>query len=543
MAELPQLPESDDLIVLIEGLQYGLQARSTGGDYANEDYQKIRRLLLAHPTLSARVPGYVKSCRDTDQFWQFIKTKFSTYAERRVFIQESLAPLLNDLEYAETDAVAGYERVDDKPLGEGGYGVVYKYKHRLLDLHFAVKVFAPRFAEGGEDYIERFFREARILFALHHTHIVRIYDVGLLRRRPFIRMEFVDGDPLSVVLDKNHVIRADRALWLVRRIAEALQHAHDRGIVHRDLKPSNLMVGPQKDGQEREVRVIDFGIGVFVEQDLTDRLTRTGQQVAGGLYTAPELLENPKLKNPLTDIYSLGAIWYHMLVGRAPAGTGIVASLEQTSTPKEHVDLVTRCLAGINDRPSAAELLDETRSEVLARRDLTNRSQEPPNVVTGARERDLTTLSHLVRALPTVILDEYLEYADSFIVIDEIFHFWTAFDAQVNAGYFQIFDGDLLERVLGLHKAWGRSLGFGEHAEALPGQPLRHKIDPHPRGGPTPESSRIAEDYLGAVTDTKTNYRRVLEWIKQNYPEIDLRETTREAMREYHEYISTSGDE
>ncbi|MFM2162318.1 MAG: hypothetical protein RLZZ383_1830, partial [Pseudomonadota bacterium] len=234
----------------------------------------------------------------------------------------------------------------------------WKYRHRHLDIPFAFKIFAPSFSEGGGSDLDRFFREARILFRLRHPDIVQIYDVGMMGRRPFIRMEFCEGENLNALLRRVGRVPPAAARRLVRRLAGALEHAHGVGIVHRDLKPSNVMVGPKS---ANSVRLIDFGLGVFVEQDIVSRVTKTGEAVAGGNYTAPELYTNPKLIDARTDLYSLGAIWYEMLTGRAPVGAGIHAALDEVGdlAPSDRA-LVLRCLADLPDRPaSAATILGE----------------------------------------------------------------------------------------------------------------------------------------------------------------------------------------
>jgi len=322
MEDLPAPPPDDDLSLAVESLKLGLTARATGGGMEESEYRRLRKLVVGHPVLGKKVPRFLKVCHSTDDFWQFIKAEFDNYAARRIYLAEKLNPLLDELESGEIAALALYERIDP-PLGQGGFGVVMRYRHRLLDMDFAVKVFAPAFSEGGEGHLDRFFREARILFQLNHPDIIRVHDVGMLGKRPFIRMELFDGDPPSRVLKERGTVPADRALWLVKRVADALKHAHeDVQVVHRDLKPSNIMV--KKPGQ---LRVIDFGLGVFIEQELISRITRTGQGVVGGHYTAPELVQDPKLIDPRSDIYSLGVLWFEMLVGRVPGAMDVEDAL------------------------------------------------------------------------------------------------------------------------------------------------------------------------------------------------------------------------
>ncbi len=342
-------PEEDDVLLLVEQMKNGLTARATGGDMAESDYSRIRKTLVGHPSIGSQLPRFVKTCRTPDEFWGFIKPKFSTYAERRRFIAEQFNPILDGLELGDAVTLTAYERIDP-PIGQGGYGQVYKYRHRLLDRLFAFKVFAPAFSEGGEGHLDRFFREARILFDLRHPDIIQVHDVGMMGRRPFIRMEFFDGTNLTKILRTHGSVRPDRALWLVRRLADALRHAHhDVRVVHRDIRPSNVMVRGQ--GPDAEVRLIDFGLGVFIERDLVSRITKTGQGVVGGHYTAPELVADPRLVNPASDIYSLGVLWYEMLVGRPPAGRDLEKTLASIAgVDASQVEVLLACVEDVDRR-------------------------------------------------------------------------------------------------------------------------------------------------------------------------------------------------
>ena len=110
--------------------------------------------------------------------------------------------------------------------------------------------------------------------------------------------------------------------------------------VGNDLKPSNILAA-----RPSLIKVIDFGLGVYVEDDLSSRLTKTGEQVASSAYTSPWLLANPKLIDPVCDIYSLGAVWYECLLGRVPQGAGIESNLEaENAIPQQHKDMIIRCL-------------------------------------------------------------------------------------------------------------------------------------------------------------------------------------------------------
>lgn len=349
---------TNDLQGMIETLKSSLMDRAVGGTgtLTTAEYAHIRRALLEHPRVKDRLPAFIKKCRTIDEFWSYIKGAYGSYAERRAFLAEHFNPLLDDLE---SDNINVAETFDTGPIiGQGGFGIVYKRRHKLLDTEFAFKIFAPAFesTEDSDHAIARFFREARILFELHNPYIIRIYDVGIENKRPFIKMEFFDGINLYEAMRKHGTIPYQKTLRIIKCIVLAINHAHEKGILHRDLKPSNVMIKP---GQQ--LRVIDFGLGVYIENYLSSRITKTGHGIAGGVYTAPELLHDPKIKDVRCDIYSIGAIWYYLLTGRPPAGADIKEALERIhQIPSNHRDVVISCLLRFEERLSnCARLLSQ----------------------------------------------------------------------------------------------------------------------------------------------------------------------------------------
>jgi serine/threonine protein kinase len=246
-------------------------------------------------------------------------------------------------------------------IGRGGFGEVYRYKHEFLQMDFAVKVFSPFYTEDKDTLLQRFFREARILFALNHPNVIRVFDVGILENQPFILMELFPGKTLNEKLQQNGRVSPEFARNVVTQIAAGLQHAHAANVLHRDLKPSNVMV--LGDNAE-EVRILDFGLGVFVEADIAKRLTKPGEGLVGGHYSAPELIAEPRLLEPHIDIYSVGAIWFTLLTGRPPAGSNIAEVLDsEVHLSPEEREALLRCLRDAPNRfASASELRDTLRS-------------------------------------------------------------------------------------------------------------------------------------------------------------------------------------
>lgn len=352
------IASEDDVVSLVEYLKGSLIEYSTNGetDITDQEYNRIRKIIIGMPNIQDLVPDFLRNYRNLSEYWEFIKGYLGSYAERRMYLAEVLNPIIERLE-DEGDFSFGnhYEKLE--LLGSGGFGEVFRYKNKLLGMDFAVKVLSPLFSKGGEGHLERFFREARILFKLNHPNIIKVHDVGMHGRNPYIKMELFEGKDLNKVLREHGNLSKEKALVLIEEIGHALDYAHNEiQVVHRDLRPSNIMVA-----RPNQFRIIDFGLGVFLENDLVSRITKTGVHIAGGHYTAPELLENPSMLDVRSDIYSVGAIWFTVLTGRPPAGSKIredLLDLEEVN--EEYAELIFRCLEGLENRyQNINELLND----------------------------------------------------------------------------------------------------------------------------------------------------------------------------------------
>ncbi|HTR03844.1 MAG TPA: serine/threonine-protein kinase [Thermoanaerobaculia bacterium] len=198
-------------------------------------------------------------------------------------------------------------------LGQGAMGVVYLAHDPEIGRDVAIKTVRPE-GIGGESAQEleaRFLKEARLAGRLAHPNIVTIFDVGRQGETCFIAMEHVDGRPLTRYLGASEALPLHARIAIVRQVAEALGHAHERGVIHRDVKPGNILVG--KDGR---VKVTDFGIGKFTEAS-TSNLTRTGHMIGSPAYMSPEQVKGEKLDGR-SDLFSLGVVLYELLTGARP---------------------------------------------------------------------------------------------------------------------------------------------------------------------------------------------------------------------------------
>lgn len=198
-----------------------------------------------------------------------------------------------------------------KLLGSGAMGAVYLAHDTQLSRDVALKV--PQFsASGPTDLIERFYREARSAATLTHPNICPVYDVGEHEGRHFISMGFIEGRPMSdyVLAGKKQAER--KVAGVIRKLALALQEAHEHGIIHRDLKPANVMVD-----RRNEPIVMDFGLARQTGDQADAKLTRDGTILGSPSYMSPEQVQCGEL-GPATDIYSMGVVLYEMLTGRTP---------------------------------------------------------------------------------------------------------------------------------------------------------------------------------------------------------------------------------
>ncbi len=197
-------------------------------------------------------------------------------------------------------------------LGQGGMGTVYLAHDSRLDRQVALKI--PSFSpQDGPESLERFYREARAAAVLDHPNLCPIYDIGEVDDAPYMTMAYVEGRPLSDLIDPDAPTSQRQVAAVVRKLAVALQAAHDRGVIHRDLKPQNILVS-----KKRELMIVDFGLAR--RQGVGDaRLTHSGMILGTPAYMPPEQISGDSAAmGPGCDIYSLGVIFYELLTGRPP---------------------------------------------------------------------------------------------------------------------------------------------------------------------------------------------------------------------------------
>jgi hypothetical protein len=203
-------------------------------------------------------------------------------------------------------------------LGQGGMGVVFKGVHETLERPAAVKLLPPELAQNPE-YVSRFLREARVLAALRHDHIVQVYDAGAFESKYYIAMELVEGSSLASYIEQKKVLDEKEGVELLYQAARGLAAAHAQGLVHRDIKPENLLLD-----RECRVRIVDFGL--VMESASTTQLTATGACLGTPMYMSPEQADGEKA-DARSDLYSLGVTFFRVLTGQPPFISATVMNL------------------------------------------------------------------------------------------------------------------------------------------------------------------------------------------------------------------------
>jgi serine/threonine-protein kinase len=240
-------------------------------------------------------------------------------------------------------------------IGRGGMGTVYKGEHVYIGRPVAVKILHQQFAKY-EEAVKRFLREARAASQINHPNIVDVTDFGPTPEGGvYFVMEYIEGQSLEDFIARNAPTPLHRAINIVNQLAMALQRAHELGVVHRDLKPENIMLASRPgrrdlvrflddaaeaqanaDGNgrgprwviEREetydlVKILDFGIAKVLEPELFGpHVQQPGRTMAGAVFGTPEYMSPESAAgHPVdhrSDIYSLGVIFYDLLVGHVP---------------------------------------------------------------------------------------------------------------------------------------------------------------------------------------------------------------------------------
>ncbi|NBC17317.1 MAG: protein kinase, partial [Bacteroidetes bacterium] len=344
--------------------------------FSQERWEQIDRLFaeaLERPP-DERTAFLRARCGNDVALYREVVTLLKSDAEAESVLGESVtafaAPLLPALEADLADGFAPGERVGpyrlQHEIGRGGMGAVYLAERvdGQFDRRVALKVIKR--GMDTDEILHRFRFERQILARLEHPHIARLYDAGVTDDgRPYLAMEYVDGQPLHRYCD-GRTLPVDERLRLFQTVCAAVQFAHQNLVIHRDLKPSNILVT-----EGGAVKLLDFGIAKLLSDEATGApLTRTGVRVLTPEYAAPEQ-RTDSVVTTAADVYALGVVLYELLTGRRPLAPDALpdtapeppSTAVTKPTERSHADGTTTTLT-----PETVSTARQTSAERLRRR-------------------------------------------------------------------------------------------------------------------------------------------------------------------------------
>ena len=296
-----------------------------------------------------------------------VRMLLAAYEQMGGFLEQSPAP---DARLLRAQAAIGDSYSLIARIASGGMASVYKANDARHARQVAVKVFATA-SDGGDSGFataQRFLDEIHVTAALQHMNVMPLFDSGATDGLLYFVMPFVEGETLRARLQRTGPLDVEETVELARGIADGLEHAHRAGIIHRDLKPENILL---RDGQPL---ICDFGIALATASLGGARLTQAGAVVGTPQYMSPEQAAGAERLDARTDVYSLGAILYEVLVGDPPhvASTthGILAKVRSETPTAVHLlrptvsaavsDVIAKALAKqpADRHPSARALRD-----------------------------------------------------------------------------------------------------------------------------------------------------------------------------------------
>jgi serine/threonine-protein kinase len=287
---------------------------------------------------------------------------------------------LKDLDMLLDDFIG--KQIDDfmilERIGQGGMATVYRAHQASVKRDIALKIIRlGTETAANEDFRRRFAYEAKIIAGLEHIHILPVYAYGVVNDVAYLAMRWLRGGTVGAMLLQGP-LSVEHAASLFEQVARGLGYAHSKGIIHRDLKPSNILLDDQGNAY-----LSDFGLAKMVEG--SPEITKSGHLVGTPLYMAPEMLRGEEI-DQRADIYSLGMVLYHMLVGRPGFDTAttsnittlIYSILEKGPTPPRQInpalpeEVETVILKAMyrdrNERYARAEQMADALNAALGRR-------------------------------------------------------------------------------------------------------------------------------------------------------------------------------
>ena len=247
--------------------------------------------------------------------------------------------------------LAGY--TDLTRLNQGGMATIYRGHQTSLNRVVAIKFLSAEFL-WDEQAKQLFEQESLVIAQLNHPNIIHIIDRGFNDKgRPYFVMEYVQGQDLSVMMQQGGMSMTTKAS-LIMQACKGLAFAHKNGVIHRDIKPANLLID-----DEGNLKVLDFGIALLKNagQPKDDEVVGTPD------YMSPEQLNEPDKVSALSDVYSIGAVMYHLFTGKTQHSVFQDWQTPLSTLPASLAKLIAQCLQSEpKDRPQSA---DEVRLRLL----------------------------------------------------------------------------------------------------------------------------------------------------------------------------------
>ncbi len=276
-------------------------------------------------------------------------------------------------------------------LGQGGMGVVYKARHAYLKTQLAIKIILPDLVGNDPQLVTRFRQEALAAAAIRHQNVVNVTDYGVAQgTMPFLVMEYVEGETLHELLEREKQLSPEKTLELMCAIGGGIGAAHKQGIVHRDLKPLNVMILDDRDSLSEAVKILDFGLAKIKSGELLGSFiqAQTTGLMGSPYYMSPEQWADEE-PDASSDIYSLGVLLFQMLTGDVPfKGSSIPAIM------KKHISDLPPTFAeiGVQISPAVERVIRHTLEKDRANRtqsveqlidELTRAVNNSPNIDAG----------------------------------------------------------------------------------------------------------------------------------------------------------------
>jgi WD40 repeat protein len=289
--------------------------------------------------------------------------------------------------FREDDLIGRY--IVQRPLGEGGFGVVYLVRHPLLPRNFALKILKPEILSRKPDINRRFTWEMNLLSKLNHPKIVQITDADIYRGEegvelPFFVMEYLPvclGDligevsemrqnSLSIWKKESRSLPLDKVMWIAEQLCDVLEYVHEEGIAHMDLTPGNVLF---EDEESLRLKLSDFGIARVIGREFHSM--SVGEAYGTPYYIAPEVRMEGEVDGR-ADVFSMGVLLYRMLTGMLPAGVAVPPSEVVEGIPRHVSDAVMDAM--VNDVGRRLRSVEDLRRRLfppVERRERVERSE------------------------------------------------------------------------------------------------------------------------------------------------------------------------